>query len=268
MRRTPGGGAVDERYYVETAARAIHLLKTIGECESPVSLAQLVDKMQWSKPSVYRLLRTLEAVGALRQQDSKGYILGPTIVALGQAALRETGLLETAGPHLRALHRALGETIVLTVLDGAEVVYLERIEADEILIPRTRIGSRLPAYCTATGQALLAGLSDEEIVRRHEGRTLSARGPNTITSMDRLLDRISAVRQQGYAINNQELTAGHRAAAAPIVDQRNETIAAVSVSVPTVRVSASALRRFADEHLVPAAKAISSDMGAPAPLAP
>jgi DNA-binding IclR family transcriptional regulator len=222
-----------------------------------------VERLGWSKPAAYRLLRTLEMVGAVRQQEGKGYVLGPMMVALGQAALRESGLMDVAKPHLRRLFEELRETIVLTVLDGDEVVYLDRIEADELLVPRARLGSRLPAYCTSTGQVLLAGLSDDEVRTRLAAREFISRAPNTLTSLDAVLARLHEVRRRGFAINDEELTLGHRAAAAPVVNQLDEVVAAISLSVPTARVSKSQLLRHASEHVVPAARAISRALGAP-----
>ncbi len=95
--------------------------------------------------AVYRLVRTLEASGALRQQDGKGYVLGPALISLGQSALRATRLPEIVRPYFEQLYDQIGETVVLTVLDGDEVVYVDRIEADKVIIPRNHLGGRLPA---------------------------------------------------------------------------------------------------------------------------
>ena len=171
---------IDERYFVETAARTMFLLQAVAAIDAPAPLTTIVERLGWSKPAVYRLVRTLEAIGALRQHDGKGYVLGPALITLGLSALQATGLVGIARPHLEKLHAEVEETVVLTMLDGREVVYLDRIEADKILIPRTRLGSRLPAYCTSTGQVLLAGLSDEDVHRRLEGQTFDRVGPNTL----------------------------------------------------------------------------------------
>lgn len=259
----PRSTEIDERYYVDAAARTLRLLKVVAEDDAPVPLATLVTRLGWSKPAVYRLVRTLEAVGGLRLHDGKGYVLGPALITLGQAALRATRLPDIARPHLEQLHDRLEETIVLTVLDGDEVVYVDRVEADKILIPRTRLGSRLPAYATSTGQALLSGLDDDEVRRRLAARTFEALAPNTLRDMDELLERLAEIRRRGYAINDEELAVGHRSVAAPVRDHSGGVVAAVSVSVPAARASRSQLATFATEALVPAADAISAGLGAP-----
>jgi IclR family transcriptional regulator, pca regulon regulatory protein len=253
---------IDERYYVETAARTLRLLRAVAEEPEPAPLARIVSVLGWSKPAVYRLVRTLETEGALRLEEGKGYVPGPALIALGQAAARATRLPEIARPHLEQLHRVLDETVVLTVLDGDEVVYVDRIEADKILIARTRVGSRLPAYATSTGQVLLASFSDEEVRRRVGDREFAPLAPNTLRSVDELIERLAEIRRRGYAINDEELAVGHRAAAAPLRDHTGDVVAALSVSVPSARVSRGQLVEFATGALLPTAAAISAALGA------
>jgi IclR family transcriptional regulator, pca regulon regulatory protein len=258
----PRSTEIDERYYVDAAARTLQLLKVVAEIDAPAPLTLLVSRLGWSKPAVYRLVRTLEAVGGLRLHDGKGYVLGPALITLVHAAVRATRLTDIARPHLEDLHEQLDETIVLTVLDGDEVVYVDRVEADKILIPRTRLGSRLPAYATSTGQVLLSGLDDDEVRRRLKGRAFEPLAPNTLRDLDELLERLAEIRRRGYAINDEELAIGHRSVAAPVRDHSGDLVAAVSVSVPAARASRSQLAGFATEALVPAAEAISAGLGA------
>jgi len=259
--KTANNVEVDERYFVETAARTLRLLQTVATIDGPAPLTMIVERLGWSKPAVYRLVRTLEAIGALRQQDGAGYVLGPMLITLGLSALHATGLVGIARPHLERLHAEVEESVVLTVLDGREVVYVDRIEADKILIPRTRLGSRLPAYCTSTGQVLLAGLADQDVRRRLEGQAFDRVGPNTLETIDELMDRLEDIRRVGFAVQDEELTVGHRSAAAPVRDHTGATAAAISVSVPTARVTRQQLIRFATEAMVPAADAISLALG-------
>ncbi|MBV9337072.1 MAG: IclR family transcriptional regulator [Solirubrobacterales bacterium] len=252
----------DPRYHVETAARTVKLLKSIADVNGPVPLSAMVERLGWSKPAVYRLVRTLEATGALRQQDGKGYVLGPALISLGQSALRATRLPEIVRPYLEQLYQQIGETVVLTVLDGDEVVYVDRIEADKVIIPRNHLGGRLPAYCTSTGQVLLSGLTDEDVRRRLADREFVAVGPKTLASVDALIERLGKVRRLGYAINDEELAVGHRAAAVPLRDHTDGVAAAVSVSVAAARVSRNDLVRISTELLVPTAATISAKLGA------
>lgn len=252
----------DQRYRVDTAVRTLDLLAVIADEDGPVAMSTIVSRLGWTKPAVYRLLRTLESVGALRRVDGTRYVLGARLITIGHAAARATGLLDVAQPHMTVLHDATGETVVLTTLDGREVVIIDRIETAERLIPRYHLGERLPAYCTSTGQVSLSGLSDDEVRLLLDGCEFEHRGPRMLASVDDLIVRLAEVRRRGYALNDEELTAGHRSIAAPVRDHTMTIVGALSVSVPTVRISVKDLSAIAVDALIPATDAISADLGA------
>lgn len=254
-------GETDGRYRVDGAARTVELLMFLSSAGRPRTLRDLVEGLGWSKPTVYRLLRTLETCGALRHIEGKGYVLGPSMITIGQAALRAVELIGVARPHLEHLHDELGETVNLTVLDGADIVYIDRVEDKQILGVRLNVGSRLPAYCTSMGQVLLAGLSDDDIARRLTTCSFARCGPNTLRSFPALRRRLEEVRAQGYAINDEELAIGHRAAGAPVRDHEGDAVAAINVSVPAVRVSHEHLENRIVPVLVQTAEAISHQLG-------
>jgi IclR family pca regulon transcriptional regulator len=247
---------------VDTAVRTLDLLAVIADEDGPVTMSKIVSELGWTKPAVYRLLRTLESVGALRRVDGKQYVLGPRLITIGQAAVRATGLVDVAQPYMTSVHDATGETVVLTTLDGIEVVIIDRIETVQRLIPRYHLGERLPAYCTSTGQVALSDFSDDEVRTMLAGCKFEERGPRTLKTIDEVIDRLERVRRRGYALNDEELTAGHRSIAAPVRGHTMAVVGAVSVSVPTVRISAKELSAIAIETLIPATDAISADLGA------
>jgi IclR family transcriptional regulator, pca regulon regulatory protein len=255
------GPTIDERYNVEAVGRAVELLLAIARAERPVPLRELVASLGWSKPTVYRLLRTLEAHGALRQSPNEGYVPGPTMITVGQAALRAAALPDVAHKHLERLHGNIAETVNMAILDGDEIVIIDRIEDRQILGLRLSLGSRLPAYCTSVGHALLAGLPDDEITQRLAACRFDSVGPRTLRSIHGVLQRVNEVRARGYAISDGELAAGHLAVAAPITDHLGKTVAAINVSVPTVRVSHDELVEHMVEPLLRSANAISSELG-------
>ena len=252
----------DPRYYVESVARAAHVLKVIAGRNGPVSVAGLAKHLAWNKAVVYRIVRTLDALGLLRSTDG-GYVPGPALITLGQAALEATGLLPVARPHLEALSEELGETVVLTVLDGPDIVYIDCIEVEAVLMTRSTVGAHLPAYCTCSGQVQLAGLTDSEVRKRLSKVDMVNRGPNTMSSLPELIRRLEAIRDDGYAVNDQELAVGHRSLAVPVFSYDGKVAAALSVSVPTARVSLAYLQRFLPA-LLTAADKISRDLGASA----
>jgi IclR family pca regulon transcriptional regulator len=254
-----------DTYFVNTAARTIDLLKAVAEFDRPVSLGDLVSRLGWTKPAVYRLVRTLDSIGALRQTDSSQYVLGPVLLTLSGAALRATRLPDLCRPYLQSIYDTVHETIVLTILDGDEIVYLDRIEASHVLVPRGTIGARLPAYCSASGYALLSGMSDDEIRHRLRHRKFEPLGPHTARSIDDLLERVEQTRRRGYALNDEDLAVGHRSVAAPLRGHSGGVVAAISISTAAARASVEELRKQAVSVLIPTTSAVSEALGAPAP---
>lgn len=249
----------DPRYHVEAAARAIHLLNAVAEL-GPVTVTALTKALGWTKPMVYRLLRTLLSCGALRLTDD-GYSLGTQMIYLGQAALSGIRLTDVARPRLAKLHEAVGETVVLTILDRTDVVYVDFIETEHLIVTRPRLGARLPAGNTSSGHALLTGLDDAEIRTLFAGHKFDSAMPKAVHSADELVNRVARVRQRGYALVDEEVVAGHRAAAAPIFDHTGRAAGAISISVPASRVSVTRLRAMAETNLLPEATAISAALG-------
>lgn len=252
----------DPRYNVDAATRALRLLKAVAAIDGPISLGALVDLLGWSKPSVYRMVRTLEANGTL-ERSGAGYVVGPALIPLGQAALRATRLPATSRPYMEQLHQKLEQTVVLTMLDYDEIVYLDRIEGEQLLVPRSNMGRRVPAYCTATGHALLSGLSNEEVVRRMSSHEFHSYAPNTPRTMEELLAKLAEVRERGYSLNDEEYAVGHRSVAAPVRDQSGRVLGAVSISVIAEHVSVEQLTYYATAGLLPTVESISSALGAP-----
>jgi IclR family pca regulon transcriptional regulator len=259
------GKEFDQRYHVDTAVRTLALLEAVALIGKPAALNDIVARLGWTKPSVYRLLRTLESVGALRRTDGKHYVLGPKLIVLGQSALRATGLPEVARAKMEELQEEVGETIVLSTLDYRDIIVLDRVEANEILRPNYQFGDRLPAYCTSSGRVLMSDLTDDEIRERLADVEFERLGPRTPKSMDEVLKRMRAARKAGYSINDEELTLGHRSVAAPIRDHTGSVVASMSVSVPSVRVSVDELKKIATDHLVPGVEAVSAELAAPTP---
>ena len=249
------------RYRVETATRTIELLALLADKGAPVRLKDLTAELGWNKTTVFRLVRTLQEVGAVRQESPHGFVLGPIMITIGQAAIHSLELASVARPHLERLHNDTGETVNLAVLDRDGILIVDRVESRQILGLHLRPGSTLPAYCTSVGFVLLAWRPAEEVQALLHDTRFDPRGPKTVSSMEALLERLQQVRVQGYAINDEELAAGHRAAAAPIRDHTGNVVAAINLSVTAARRT----RRELVRQLIPALRAtayhISSELG-------
>jgi DNA-binding IclR family transcriptional regulator len=145
---------------------------------------------------------------------------------------------------MEELARETGEVIHLAVLDGSDIVYLEKKGQGQILTVATRVGGRNPAYASSMGKILLADLSESELKKVLGRGRLKKLTANTITEMPRLLEELARIREQGFALDNEETFPGIRCVGAPIRDSGGKVIAAVSVTVPAQRMSDDRVREL------------------------
>jgi IclR family pca regulon transcriptional regulator len=215
------------------------------------------------KSTAYRFVHTLEQLGYLvRDPETRRYRPGVKVLRLGFTALSGLGLRQIAQPYLKALSAQTGETSNMTVRDGAEVVYIARYSTQQIIAINLSVGSRLPVYCTSMGKAQLIDLAADDLRALLGEGPYPALGPNTLTTLGALLAELERVRQQGYAVNDEELAAGMRSVAAPVRNSDGEIVAAINVSVPGARVSRQELETVLAPLVVDAARHIGLAVGA------
>lgn len=222
------------RYAVPAVESAISILETLGTAQ-PMSLTELARKLGLGKSSVYRLLVTLALRGYVEKDPrSDRYQLTYRLFAVGGCAAERLGLREVAQPIMHRLGSQTGETVNLGVLDGFRTVSLYLVESAHPLRIHMRIGG-VAAHATATGKILLAALEPEELARRLAGRRLEAITPNTIKSRAALLKQLTHVREEGFAVDDEECSLGLRCVGAPIRDHRGAVVAALSMVAPCHR---------------------------------
>ena len=172
---------------------------------------------------------------------------------------------EISVPHLQALSDATGFTVNLAILDGPDVVYIERCRTSRSgqrqIDLNLHVGSRLPAYCTGLGKALLAFLPEERFEEILDQADLVARGPNTITGRVALRAEMERVRTMGLAVNNEELAYGLRSIAAPIRSSSGEVVAALNLAVHRSMVSIDDLIERYGPSVKRTADTISEEIG-------
>jgi DNA-binding IclR family transcriptional regulator len=186
--------------------------------------------------------------------------LGLKLFDLGNRAIEQYDLRDRAQPHLRRLVTETEETAHLCILEGAHVIYIDKIEPARSVRMITRIGSSNPAHCTSVGKAILAFLPEErlnEILRRIRFERFTQR---TITTPEALRTEIEKTRRRGYAVDDEEFEEGLRCIAVPLLDAQRLPVAAVSISGPSFRVTAQKLPSIAN-HLLQCVRGISMDMG-------
>jgi len=231
----PGNGT-NTKSTVLSLAKGLRVLESFSARESEQTLSQIAAKAGLNAGTAFRVVKTFVTLGYLRQIDgAKRYRLAMKALDLGFSALAAMDPHESSRPILRSLVGEVSEAASVCVLEGADVVYIERVQAGWMRLGvNVRVGSRIPAYCTAAGHAILAHLPSErrlEVLRLRERVKLTPRTLVTIAEIERRLDR---VRKLGYALSDQETIPGLRVLAAPILDADGHPYGAVSVAAPSM----------------------------------
>ena len=258
--------SIRQATWSQSLERGLAILSAFGSDRSTIGVSELSRELGLSRSTTHRYIATLTALGYLQQDaETKRYRLGPRVLDLGFAAINSMDIRDISLPHLQALTDATGFTANMAVLDGSDVVYIERCRTSrsgqrEIDL-NLHVGSRLPAYCTAMGKALLAFVPAERLEGILDRVELVARGPNTITNRDALLAELARVRELDLAVNNEELAYGLRSIAAPIRSRSGEVVAALNLAVHQTMVSMDDLIDRFGPAVKRTAAAISAEIG-------
>ncbi len=221
---------------IPATLRAVSLLEAIVAAERPQSLADLAGTVRLPKPTLYRMLSMLESARlVVREPAARHYAPGPRLAALGRNVMLNGSLRAERHAILARLVDEVGETCNFTMLDGAEVVYLDRVEAAWPLRMNLSSGSRVPLHCTASGKLLLALLPKAARTRLLAHLTLTRYTDTTITEPQRLDAALARVRADRYATDNEEFHAGLVCVAVPVIDAKKRACAAIAVHAPASR---------------------------------
>jgi IclR family transcriptional regulator, KDG regulon repressor len=246
---------------LSTVRNAARLLKAFLTREESIGVSELARRLGLGKSNVHRLLTTLVAEGLVEQDPrTGGYRLGIVMFELGEAVKVHLDLHAAAGPVLARLREQTGESSQVGVLDGDEVVYVDRLESAHSLRLFTETGRRVPAHCTSSGKVLLAHRPEADRERFLTTGELTRLTPHTITDRGALRAELATVRARGWAEAVNEREVGVASIAAPIRDIHGEVVAAISIGAPLARFGAVPRRRIT-RALVEAGEAVSRRLG-------
>jgi IclR family pca regulon transcriptional regulator len=254
-----------EPRYSQSLERGLAILSCFTAKRPVLGIADIADELGMSRSTTHRYVITLVALGYLEQGASRKYRLGLRVTDLGMSAMNATGLREHAHPYLEELRQRTSYTAALGVLDGTEVLFVDRVRSfrrgQSALGLDLHAGSRVPAYCTAMGKLLLANIP--ESAQRDALATIrpTKRGPNTITSKKALRDEFDQVREAGFAVDDEELAAELFAIAVPVRDAGGDVTAAVGLSAHNSMISLEEMVDALTPHLVSTADRISARLG-------
>jgi len=245
---------------VQSVARAAALLQVLGEANHPLTPAEISAALGVPRPTVYRLLQTLLSEG-LVAQTGRAFAIGSKVLWLAARRLEQLELRAVGRPILTELRDRTGETVHLAVLEGGQVVYVDKLESPGPLRMASMVGRIFPAHSTALGKAMLAFLPTEQVTEILERHGLVRRTANTITDPKRFWAELAAVRARGYAIDNIENEEGIRCVGAPIFDHTGAVAGAVSVSGSASAITLDRARRELAPLVREAAERISQALG-------
>jgi IclR family pca regulon transcriptional regulator len=239
---------------VQSLAKGLHVLETFTATETEFTLSEIASRAGLDPGTAFRMIHTLVSLGYLQKvENTRMFRLSLKVLDLGFNAIARTDLRTIARPILRSLVADVIEAASLAVLDGAEMVYLERVHAGLARLGvDVRIGTRLPAYYTAMGLAVLAFLPRKTVLRvlnMRERVKLTPATPVTIAEITQCLERI---RRQGYAVADPEVIVGLRVLAAPVLDADGQSVAAISVAAPSMNIN---LKKFVEKTATPVMQA-------------
>jgi IclR family transcriptional regulator, pca regulon regulatory protein len=259
-----GGPVTDEherRDHLQTLERGLSVISAFAGRGPLLGLGELAALTGLSKPIVRRILLTLERLGYARANGGR-FGLTPKVLALGYAYLSSVRLTDVARPLMEELTDELGVGTALAALDGAEVVYVDRVQRGRVTSINLAVGTRLPAHATSMGHVLLAYAAPADVEAALGSGPLPALTEWTLTDPAALRQRLVLVRERGWDAVDQELEIGRRSAAAPVFDSDGRAIAALSLSGGTLQYS---MERLISELVPPlraVAAAISEALGA------
>ena len=242
MSNTTNSERTGVRTRAKSADRALQVLEYLATVPDGATFSDIARALSMPKSSTHELLAVMSERSFLEfTPETKSYRIGIRTWELGQAFISHRDLLTEARPVIVSIAARLDETVQISVLDGLEEVYLDRVDSSQPLRVQAIVGSRAPAHSTALGKVLLSDRRESDILGDLRGRKLRALTPHTITSAEALIDELRWVRLMGFAVDDQQRALGLRCVAVPIRDHSGSIVAAMSVAVPITRGSADEL---------------------------
>lgn len=217
---------------VQSLVRGLAVIRSFNADRPRQTLAQVADSTNLARATARRFLHTLVSTG-YAATDGSEFWLTPRVLELGYSYMSGLGLPSIAQPRLEALSRLVDESCSMSVLDGSDIVYVNRVPVRRIMTVSITIGTRFPAHATSMGRMLLSQFDDAGRDAYFAAAELAQLTPATIVDKQALYDELDLIRRQGWCIVDQELEPGLRSIAAPVYAPSGQAVAAINVSTQT-----------------------------------
>ena len=252
----------NSRQFVESFSRGFKLLEIICKGKTPLSLSELSKESKLSLSAIQRLTFTLQHLGLLdRDLRTKKFRIGPEMITLSFIVIDNLALKKVAYPYMQELNEKINEVVALAVFSGTQVILIESIKTNQLLNVDTSGGVSIPFHATASGKAMLAYMPEAEADLLLSKLSFEKFTETTITSLKAFKAELPKVKKKGFASSIEESNHGLYAVAAPIRRNDGDVLAALTVLVPTARVSKGKLIDEYGPQVAKMAKRISFDMG-------
>jgi IclR family pca regulon transcriptional regulator len=251
----------DSPLYMGSLAKCFQVLEALNTAGRAVGLTELAQLAGLDRSGVQRITHTLRVLGYLRQDPAtKAFRLSGRMLEFGHTVLATNEVRERAQPHLEALNRRTSETVNLMELEGDEIVYVSRFPSVHAVSVDLHVGSRLPAFCTAAGRAILSHMDPAESLARLKSAKRTAMTRFTVTDLPGLRKALQVARENGYALNDQEAFVGDISVAAPLLDRSGQPLGAVNIAVPSPRWQVDDVLARLVPHVLKTAAAIGKEL--------
>lgn len=231
---------------IQVADRLFLVMEILAET-GPVTLAELCSHLDLNKSTVHRLLSSLMYMEYVKQDSETGkYALSFKLLNLSNKLLSHIDILDTVRPCLRKLSTEIGETVHFVQLDGLDAVYICKEESQQNSIRMvSKVGSRIPLYCSGVGKAMMADMDSARIQEIWTNSDIKKLTPHTIIDYTQFLEKIKEVSTKGYALDDEENELGVRCIAVSIPDYKGRPKYAFSISTPIARMSDERIEELA-----------------------
>ena len=234
-----------KKYYSSTIQRALNILN-LFEDYNKLSFTQIQNILKFNKSTLFRVLHNLENNNYLSLDKHGRYELGLKIFILGNRISSANKLIKVASSYLKNFSERIKLTVHIGILDGLNVVIIDKYEPPNTIKMVSHIGGMVPAHCTGQGKVLLAYSSEEKVKRIIKDHGLKKYTSNTITTTEGLFNEINKIRKYGYAIDNSEHEKHIRCVAVPIINESNELEAAISITALSMDFNS---RKIINQHV-------------------
>jgi IclR family transcriptional regulator, KDG regulon repressor len=239
--------------------KTLDLLEAIQQSRSGVRLTELAGKLGMPKPTAHRILTTLEGRGYLDRNEDGEYRLSRRLTFAQTDGSLEERLRASALPVMQKLVNACKETVNLGIMDSGEVIVIETIESPQAVRMSSKVGNRRFLHSTALGKVMLSDMQEKDILRLVRMKGMPQMTPNTITTEKELLAELRLIRQQGFALDNQEHEPDGRCIGGPIRGRDGRVIGGLSISGPIHRMTKTNAKGLLG-HLLSACREIESSL--------